>query len=152
VKRFLDALKGENFTVEIFPEFKAAFSSLVKANTNPEVLRSLSLFITYSLHKPSPSASRTPRVKYGTVSAQGLSSGNQKRPALSVIFDTKQTPTSTLSKKQLGIGILDMYTDLVCERGDTTNLKKFARTVTNKVSCDAFCGIYPDNASGYCIF
>lgn len=39
-----------------------------------------------------------------------------------------------LTKKQLGSKILGMYCGLLCEKGNLTNIKKFARTVTNKVS------------------
>jgi hypothetical protein len=39
-----------------------------------------------------------------------------------------------MSKRELGRGVLQMYTDLLCEKGSTVNLKRFAKTVTNKVS------------------
>ncbi|PHH90184.1 hypothetical protein CDD83_4315 [Cordyceps sp. RAO-2017] len=37
-----------------------------------------------------------------------------------------------LSKKQLGIRVLTMYCGILCEKGNFNNIKKFARTVTNK--------------------
>ena len=38
-----------------------------------------------------------------------------------------------LPQFQVALKILEMYVDILCEGNDTTNIKKFARTVTNKV-------------------
>ena len=40
--------------------------------------------------------------------------------------------TKTLTKKQLGVRILTLYEQLLCEKGTVANIRKFARTVTNK--------------------
>ena len=41
--------------------------------------------------------------------------------------------SSELTQLQVALKILEMYLDILCEGSDTTNIKKFARTVTNKV-------------------
>ncbi|KFY47299.1 hypothetical protein V494_00054 [Pseudogymnoascus sp. VKM F-4513 (FW-928)] len=133
VKRFLDALKAETFFADIFPAFVEALTVLVLGNLNPEIHRSLALFVTYSFHKPSTSASRTPRAKFGTVNNPRLGSSTPKRPPISTVVDSKaDASTSIMSKRELGRGILQMYTDMLCEKGSTINLKRFAKTVTNK--------------------
>ena len=110
-----------------------ALTSLVKCNMAAEVFRSLALFITYAYHQPTASASRTP--KSGTVPGRsGTISSGPKRPALNTLFDGKDVLSSTLTKRELGTKVLEMYTDLLCEKSSTSNIKKFARTVTNKVS------------------
>jgi beige protein homolog 1 len=38
-----------------------------------------------------------------------------------------------MTKKEVGIKILEMYSQLLCERGNLMIIRKFARTVTNKV-------------------
>ena len=136
MRRFLDALKAETFPREVFPAFMEAFTSLVKCNLTAEVLRSLSLFITYAYHKPASSASRTPRGQYGTLrSRSGTVLKGQKRPTLATFSDGKDAvSTTSMSKGELGTKILEMYADLLCENSSSSNLKKFARTVTNKVS------------------
>jgi hypothetical protein len=48
------------------------------------------------------------------------------------MLDVKDIST-VLPKRQLGNRVLGMYSDLLCEKGSTANIKKFARTVTNKV-------------------
>lgn len=133
MKRFIDALKSENFLPEVFPIFIEAFSTLVKSNLSAEVFRTLALFITYSLHKPSTSTSRTPRSAFGSLPSRGPStSGSIRRPPLATNFDVKLASVY-MTKRQIGVGILEMYTDLLCTKENITNLKKFATTVTNKV-------------------
>lgn len=38
-----------------------------------------------------------------------------------------------LTRKQVGVKILALYTRLLCDKGNFTDIHKFARTVTNKV-------------------
>jgi hypothetical protein len=136
VKRFLDALKAETFSSDIFPGFLEAFTVLVLGSLNPEVHRSLALFVTYSFHKPNTSASRTPKAKFGTVNNPRLGPSALKRPPINISLDSSvDAPSSVMSKRELGRGVLQMYTNLLCEKESTINLKRFAKTVTNKVSC-----------------
>ncbi|KAH8816858.1 hypothetical protein F5884DRAFT_237214 [Xylogone sp. PMI_703] len=133
VKRFLDALKAETFSQEVMPSFLEALTTLVKCNMTAEVLRSLALFITYSFHQPTGSNARTPKLQYGTLlNRSNTASPKSARPAVNTFFDGKDEISSTLTKRQLGNKILKMYTGLLCEKGNTANIKKFARTVTNK--------------------
>ncbi|TVY17587.1 Beige protein 1-like, partial [Lachnellula arida] len=130
VRRFLDALKAESFPRDVFPAFMEAFTSLVKCNMTAEVLRALSLFITYAYHKPTNSATRTPnKGQFGTLPSR--SGTITKRPSLATFLDGNIVSTN-LSKRELGTKILDMYASLLCEDSSSSNLKKFARTVTNK--------------------
>lgn len=96
-----------------------------------DVLRSLSLFITYSLHKHNPN--RPLRMKKSNVQLR-------RPPGTSGLTVRVPTPTElppsqdAFTRQQIGVMVLGMYADLLCEDGHATgNLKKFARTVTNKV-------------------
>lgn len=104
-----------------------------------EVFRSLALFVTYAYHKhSSSSASRTPRGLAGTLpvrSRQGQET--PRRPALNTMMDSQDVVSTTLTRRQLGNKVLEMYSDLLCEKGNTNNIRKFAKTVTNKVSPSA---------------
>lgn len=112
-----------------------AFKVLVLGSLNPEVHRSLALFVTYSFHKPGTSASRTPKPKFGTVNNQRLGTSAPKRLPINTMFDSNAgAPSPIMSKRELGTGVLQMYTELLCEKESTINLKRFAKTVTNKVS------------------
>lgn len=139
VKKLMFALKGEMFSREILPDFLAAFKALIKTNMSADVLRSLALFITYSLHKNNPV--RPLRVKKSNVQLrrQGTfgagspgTSGTNLAPPVKVVSDLS---TEGFTRQQIGVMVLEMYQQLLFEDGNSTgNLKKFARTVTNKVS------------------
>ena len=135
VKRLLDALKAESFHRDVFPSFMEALTTLVKCNMTAEVFRSLALFITYAYHQPTSNTSRTPKTTYGTLPARSatLSSNGPRRPNVATLFDGKDVASATLTKRQMGTKVLEMYTELLCEKGSTANIRKFARTVTNKV-------------------
>jgi beige protein homolog 1 len=113
-----------------------ALTSLVKCNVTAEVFRSLALFVTYAYHKPSSSGSgtRTPKNQGGTLPIRSaLNSNGPRRPTLSTFLDGKEMGSANLTKRQLGNKVLEMYSDILCEKGNTSNIRKFARTVTNKV-------------------
>ncbi len=111
-----------------------ALTSLVKCNMTAEVFRSLALFITYAYHKPVSSGARTPKNQAGTLPIRsGINSNGPRKPTVSTLWDGKDVSSTTLTKRQLGNKLLEMYSDLLCEKGNTSNIRKFARTVTNKV-------------------
>jgi beige protein homolog 1 len=132
-----------------------ALTSLVKCNLTAEVFRSLSLFITYAFHQPSGAAARTPnKVQAGTVQSRSVTvSGAPKRPIVNTLFEGNKVNSTIFTKRQLGNKVLEMYTGLLCEKGSTTNIKKFARTVTNKVILTrSICVYFADIGSGSCTF
>ncbi|KAH8198726.1 hypothetical protein TruAng_007090 [Truncatella angustata] len=129
LKRLLDALKAEPLPRVVLPFFMTALENLVKCSYNTEVHRSIALFITYAFHAPSASLSRTPRqsstpLKIGTQPAA-------RRPTPSIDY-SKDRGAFPLTKRESGIKILEMYSHLLCERGNLMIIRKFARTVTNK--------------------
>ncbi|SPQ19537.1 7c8b4997-0988-4fce-b449-f0d14cca0c59 [Thermothielavioides terrestris] len=134
IKRLLDALKAEAISEEILPHFMASFESLVKCNYTAEVHRSIALFITYAFHTPSGSVSRTP--KPASVSSRSTTPGLGllRRTTLETSSPSSAAGSSrVLTKKQLGRKLLEMYTRLLCEKSNVVDIRKFAKTVTNKV-------------------
>ncbi|KAK3330480.1 hypothetical protein B0H66DRAFT_598017 [Apodospora peruviana] len=131
IKRLLDALKAETISENTLPHFMSSFESLVKCNFNVEVHRSLALFVTYAFHRPHGSISRTP--KPASASSRSGTPGPSvlRRPTIEIGLSS--SPSSPLlTKKQLGVKILEMYTRLLCEKDNLTDIRKFAKTVTNK--------------------
>ncbi|KKZ59007.1 hypothetical protein EMCG_00872 [[Emmonsia] crescens] len=122
VKKLLDSIKGESFTAESIKLFIPAFSSLVKSCMSAEILRSLALFITYSIHsvKRQTGLQKNKSVRVDI---------RAKRPGFSHFLHPDKT---YLSKVQVGIEVLKAYTNIVCKENGTSNIAKFARTVTNK--------------------
>ncbi|KAK3694287.1 hypothetical protein B0T22DRAFT_369668 [Podospora appendiculata] len=133
IKRLLDALKAETISEETLPHFMASFESLVKCNLNAEVHRSLALFITYAFHKPSNSVSRTPKTASATSRSGTPGPGVLRRPTIESSQSLATTNSKLLTKKQLGVKILEMFTRLLCEKTELDDIRKFAKTVTNKV-------------------
>jgi beige protein homolog 1 len=117
-KKLLNALKGELFSADVLPSFMKAFKTLISCSMSAEVLRSLALFVTYAVHH-----------------GEGLHRSKSRMATKSVRpRSTRNTPEPSegfLSKAQLGIEVLKMFCDLLCD-DDTGIVKKFARTVTNK--------------------
>jgi hypothetical protein len=131
----LFGLKGEGFSRDILPEFLVAFKALVKTNMSADVLRSLSLFITYSLHKHNPT--RPLRAKKSNVQLRrpGTLGGMITGTLTPVGVSGELNAEGPFTRQQIGVMVLEMYHDLLCEDGNgTSNLKKFAKTVTNKVN------------------
>ncbi|KHO01341.1 beige/BEACH domain protein [Metarhizium album ARSEF 1941] len=131
VKRLLDAMKGEAVSEDVVIHFMLAFEMLVKSNLSQEVLRALSLFITFAFHTPPASNPRTPKALSST-SRPGTPGTLRKSMADPMRVVTPPVGTKFLSRRQLGARVLGMYARILCEKGNTNHIKKFARTVTNK--------------------
>lgn len=133
VKKWVDALKGESFSSGTFKYFLRAFKSMLTTNISAEALRALALYVTYAVHKPKQ---RQPQPMRNARSLKQNSADVSRRATI-----TAASPTPTryqdsgieLSRLEVALEVLAMYTGLLCEKNDVTNIKKFARIVTNKV-------------------
>ncbi|KAK8008829.1 hypothetical protein PG991_011380 [Apiospora marii] len=129
VKRLLDALKAEPLAVAVVPFFIDALQELVQCSYNTEVHRSLALFITYAFHASPGSLPRTPKPSSATLARPP--SATPTRP----VVDTSRAGyvlNTTLNRKQVGVKILKMYSELLCQKGNLNYIRRFAKTVTNK--------------------
>lgn len=122
VKKWLEALKGQPISTEILPAFMSAFKTLLLLNLSTELLRALALFITYALHKDT-----TAKGIRGKLSIKG-----SPRPRGDSASSRVETPSTILSRQQVGIEMLKLYTQVLSQKEDIQVVKKFARTVTNK--------------------
>ena len=116
-------------------EFRSAFLALLRFSSSGEVFRTLSLFITYALSRGRRSELPTSSgdVKHTRVSSplSGTSKDSSFQPN-SIAADATNS-SRNLSYTELAQLMLDIYVELLCRDVDVTNIKKFARTVTNKV-------------------
>ncbi|KAI0379057.1 beach-domain-containing protein [Hypomontagnella monticulosa] len=126
VKRLLDAVKSEPLTESVLPFFLSTIKSLVKCNYNTEVHQSLALFITYAFHPTSRSLPRTPKP------ANRRASHSVPPRPLVHMNGTGGADVRPLTRKEVGVRLLDMYSQLLCEKGNLAIIRKFAKTVTNK--------------------
>ncbi|KAI1122412.1 beige/BEACH domain-containing protein [Nemania abortiva] len=129
VKRLLDALKADPLPESVLPFFLATIEQLVRCSYNTEVHRAIALFITYALHSPARSLPRTPK----TVSNIDQSTGSVqlRRPTINN-NRVVEGAVRTLTKREIGVHILNINSQLLCEKGNLAIIRKFAKTVTNK--------------------
>lgn len=131
----LDALKGETFSEDVFPDFLEAFSTLLKCNTSAENLRSIALFVTYALQD-----GRAFPIRVTHLHKSSQRSSNGQTPVGSRIDSSgrrsespAESSRSNLSSHEVGVRLLQMYTEFLCDTISLEPIKKFAKTVANKV-------------------
>lgn len=136
VKRLTDALKGESFTPSTFKHFLEALKALLEINFNGENARSLSLFVTYALHDNRAAyAKRTLRPKASALRLRKgtpptLTPGSTPRSS-SPSQDPSSPPSLPLS--ELGVAVLQMLAELLCNDANYNEIVRFAKNVTGKV-------------------
>lgn len=111
-------------TYESIQLFLPTFKTLVLSCMSTEIFRSLALFVTYSIRAPQ-TTSHLQRKKSIRFESRSRRIESVQPPDANATFLTKQ---------QLGIEVLKVYADIICDGTNTINLKRFARTVTNKVN------------------
>lgn len=131
MKRLLDALKGEDVPEAVECHFLCAFEALVKSNMSQEVMRALSLFITFAFHSLPPSLPRGPKKMAASLRPSISSSKSTLSDAEGARSQFNES--RLLRKRSLGQRILEMYSEVLCDKDNLGNIKKLARTVTNKV-------------------
>lgn len=119
LKRLLDALKSEALLRSTMASYSAALSALMPTAVSAEMLRSMALFVTYSVHKRS--ATGRPRKPGRSRASSGAGSIT---PPLG--------ESAILSQFEIGVEVLRLYSDMLCTKDDPSIIRKFARTVTNK--------------------
>ena len=133
MKKWLENLKTGSFTDETFEDFLQAFKILLGRNVSADSMRSLSLYITYAVHKPSAREVQPARSK----SLKLHTSLSVRRKTLSGLSPNARSmaapATAEMTHLQVALKLLETYVVILCQEGDTANISKFARTVTNKV-------------------
>ena len=97
-------------------------------------MRSISLYITYAIHTPKDKTP-LPRVSKSIRKAPSTTALITRRSTTPLPVPESgargQDPSRPLSRKEVGIRVLELYAELLCQ-GDVGNIKKFARAVTSK--------------------
>lgn len=120
-KKLLEALKAEEFTERALHLFISAYKTLMQSYSSADLLRSLALFITYSIHKPTPPAKL------------------QKKKSIRFLAGSRQSEASAdkaekyVSSLTVAVEMLRMYCSFLCDSHDLLPVKRFAKAVTNKV-------------------
>ena len=141
VKKWLEGLKDQTFSPLAFTYYRKAFELLLFSNFSADLMRSLSLYITYAIHKPKGHELELARRKS---TRSGTSTPSRRKTVSSSTFGANDTPDSgpqsepIMDSFEVAVCLLEMYTDCLCQKSNENLLGRFARTVTNKVSCLSF--------------
>lgn len=96
----------------------------MESSLSADLLRSLSLFITYALHKPKESS------KLQKKKSMRFNAGMRQRA-------TSDSKAKYVSSTVIATEMLRMYCSLLCNAHDLGPIKKFAKAVTNKVGSNS---------------
>ncbi|CAG8433004.1 6306_t:CDS:10 [Ambispora gerdemannii] len=105
VKKMLVALKTNAYSKDLLAEFIATLKIVVKYNFTTEVIRAIATFLVSTLNKPSGLHRRQTHVR--------------------------TLPPDT-SSRQVGVMLMEMLTDIVCDKLNPFYINKFSTTITNK--------------------
>ena len=120
-KKLLETLKDGEIIPETLQPCLSAFCALMESSMSPDLLRSLALSITYTLHMPKPTSTLQKKKSLRYI-------GGSSRPNSAKVQPEKHVPAITL-----GIEMLRLYANVLCNPLDQAPLKRFAKAVTNKV-------------------
>lgn len=134
-KKWLEALKTDRFTTHTIDLFLEAFKVILTTNPLAESLRSLAMFITYARHSPRKRQSSPLRPSKTT---SILGDATPRRQTLTTaspsLMISDASESAELDRSQIATRVMKFYTSLLCDEKGTATIRKFARTVTNRVS------------------
>ncbi|CAG8486905.1 4172_t:CDS:10 [Ambispora leptoticha] len=123
VKKMLVALKTNAYSKDLLAEFVATLKIVVKYNFTTEVIRAIATFLVSTLNKPSGNRRQMRR------------DSSLKRsvtiPPKTIVTDVRTLPPDTPSR-QVGVMLMEMLTDIVCDKLNPFYINKFSTTITNK--------------------
>ena len=137
MKKWLEALRYQQFNPTTFGYFLETFRTLASRNLTAETMRSLSLYVTYAIYGLEHQLVDAAKMKGLTLGIQTPS----RRRTITASSPGDATPTdmgdgglTKLSRIQVASGVLEVYTNMLCQERDKILIDRFARTITNKVS------------------
>lgn len=134
----LDALKADRVTSEVLPEIVHALKSLCVCKNAHLNHRDIATFITYALQDEraahSNASSLAKGMRHGSMAGQSTASPRGKVPSSPYLLENK-AGSSWLSQTEIGISVLEMYTEVLCAWDNNAHIKKFDHQVPTKVNC-----------------
>ncbi|CAG8480599.1 18870_t:CDS:10, partial [Gigaspora margarita] len=123
VKKMLVALKTNVYPKELLTDFIDTLKIVVKYNFTTEVIRSIVTFLVSTLNKQSPLKAGTTTFSHENIYG--------KTSLKNVVTDVRSLPAETASR-HIGVMVMEMLTDIVCDKLNPFYVNRFATTITNK--------------------
>ncbi|BFZ61549.1 Beige protein-like 1 [Saitoella coloradoensis] len=120
VKKMLNVLKSRKLSPELSDDFFSTLKILVKVNFSTEVVRSLATFITHCF------CQKSLRYRRKQPPRRNMTLGPTVR--VNSPISAGEEP----SLQHIGISVVELLTELICDPLDSTYCTKFATTITNK--------------------
>ncbi|CAG8446303.1 7064_t:CDS:10 [Dentiscutata erythropus] len=133
VKKMLVALKTNVYPKELLTDFIDTLKIVVKYNFTTEVIRSIVTFLVSTLNRPS-------LIRRGIRKESPLKAGTTtfsheniygKTSLKNIVTDVRSLPAETTAR-HIGVMVMDMLTDIVCDKLNPFYVNRFATTITNK--------------------
>ena len=143
-KKFLEAMKADVITRESLNERLKAFEVLLDCGRSADILRSTALFITFVLKDAQPFSAQGGR-------SSNVNSREQSRSSLPSsdvgnLSQKKATKDNDLPErvpgKEVGVGLLEVLSSMLCDPSSTHDISRFAKTITNKGCFSNACEVY----------
>ncbi|CAG8445955.1 14997_t:CDS:10 [Cetraspora pellucida] len=134
VKKMLVALKTNVYPKELLTDFIETLKIVVKYNFTTEVIRSIVTFLVSTLNKPSPirrGIRKESPLKTGSTTTFSHESIYGKASVRNIIVDVRSLPAETTAR-HIGVMVMEMLTDIVCDKLNPFYVNRFATTITNK--------------------
>ncbi|CAJ0639828.1 8424_t:CDS:10 [Entrophospora sp. SA101] len=139
VKKMLVALKTNIYSNDLLTDFIKTLKIVVKYNFTTEVIRSIATFLVSILNKSTSrrtgcnTPQKEPLFKVELFNSDPEEISNWKMPLKSIVTDAKTVLVET-QLKQIGVMVMEMITEIVCDKLNPFYVNKFATTITNKWS------------------
>ncbi|CAG8737438.1 10701_t:CDS:2, partial [Acaulospora morrowiae] len=132
VKKMLVALKTNVYPKGLLTEFVATLKIVVKYNFTTEVIRSIATFLVSTLNKPSLNRRVTRKDSpFKNSVDMNFTNEDSGKSTQSIITDVRSLSVETMAK-QVGVMVMEMLTEIVCDKLNPFYVNKFATTITNK--------------------
>lgn len=114
----------------VFAAFFEAFAVVLRRSLSNNTLRSFAMFITASLQLA------TSQKQFSSSSRRTNTPSDARGPS----NDEQETGDGAkVSAQEVGVKMLELYTEILCEDRSQRETSQFARTVTNKVTNRTHC-------------
>lgn len=100
-----------------------------------EVLRAIALYVTYALHQDDDNISRRGHWQSRTAVQSSIdSSGSASKKEMKATWKSVPAPNEKVEQSIFSRSMLGFLHSWLCKKDDVTNIKRFTRAVTSKVS------------------
>ncbi|CAI2171444.1 16368_t:CDS:10 [Funneliformis geosporum] len=135
VKKMLVALKLNVYPKDLLIDFISTLKIVVKYNFTTEVIRSIATFLVSTLNKPNKRFAPAPRRESPLKTGMGSTFAHEnvmgKSSVKNIVTDVRSLPVDTTAK-HIGVLVMEMLADILCDKMNPFYVNKFSTTITNK--------------------